>query len=199
MRKLRYFLILALLTFVVSPAFALNDTTLDDVVRLKGDGARQGSAVRVLKLVRYDESGQNGTGVSSGDALVLSLLSDDGVTVDRSAASHDQAFVGIAAMTIQTSDATTGTSAYDDVGRRNWGWMIVHGPANAKVSAGGTNGHSAGTPFVTSTDAAAVTGLQTVNVALTADVIGQSTSTGGIFLDAASASATDAEVYVELM
>ena len=203
MRKLKLFLILSFCTFVTVPAFALNDTTLDNVVRLNGDGTRQGSAVRVLKLVRYTDNTEDGASIVSGDALVHSLISDDGVSVTLSTVSSDPAFCGIAAMTIQTSDRVTTTSAYDDVGGRNWGWMIVHGPANARIAAGSGPGDVAGRAFTTSGDDAAIGHIQSLTAVAGTD--GQSvnnavlsvTGSGGIFLDTGGASDTSIEVFVE--
>lgn len=204
MRKLNLFLILSLLTFV-TPAFALDDTTLDNVIRLQGDGARQGSAVRVLKLVRNEVNIEDGVGILSSDALTLSLISDDGVSVRRTSVSQDGAFVGIAAMTIQSSDRTSATSAFDDVGGRNWGWMIVHGPANARIASGAGPGFAAGDSFITSGDAASIGQLQTVAAGTTMlgsnlnEARNSASRTGGFVLDAGGATDTSIEVYVQAL
>lgn len=204
MRKhIKYLFIVLSLLICVTPSFALNDTTLDNVIRLEGDGGKQGSSVRVLKLVRYDNNEEDGVSIVSGDALVYSLLSDDGVTVDRSAASADGAFAGIAAMTIQTSDRTSATSAYDDVGGRNWGWMVVHGPANATIASGSGPSDVAGFGFITSGDAATVGSIQTHSAtgAMNGAAVNNSQAAvaarGGFFLDTAAVGDTSVEVFVE--
>jgi hypothetical protein len=164
-----------------------------------GKVTKQGNPVRVLKMVRLADNRDIGVSVVSGDALVYSLVSDDGVSVALTTTSADGALAGIAATAILTSDSLNTNSARDDAGRRNWGWIVVHGPADANVSAGGTNGNSAGDLFITSTDSGKITALQTgaastaVTVALLDDVKGA----GGFFMDAASGSATKTKVFVE--
>jgi len=185
--------ILALALFTSSTAFALDDTTLGNVVRLHGDGGRAGNAVRVLKLVRFADREANTASVLSGDAVTLSLVSDDGVSVTRTTTSGDGAFVGISAMTIQTADGDA-TSVYDDQGRRNWGWVIVYGPANAKSSAGGANGAAAGAPFITSTDSGAITTHRGTD-----NATAQRAGNDGFYMDAADGSSTSYEVYVTAM
>ena len=119
MRHIKSFLVLSLITLVSLPAFALDDTQLGNVVKLRGVGSKQGEPTRVLKLVRFVSNDANVTGVVSGDAVCYSVISDDGVSVIKTATSADGSFAGISAMSISTADATS-TTAYDDTGRRNW-------------------------------------------------------------------------------
>lgn len=193
------FLVLALL-LVTAPAFAIDDPTFVNIIELRGDGAAQGTSPRVIKLVRHVLAGPNAVSVSSGDAVSYSLAaaSDDGVSIAESTASGDGAFAGIACTTIQTADGTS-TSFVDDVGRRNWGWIVVQGKADATVTAGGTNGNAAGDFFITSGDTGTITTM-TANSAGTAQNSELRTvlrGVGGFFMDAADTTSTSVEVYVE--
>ena len=162
-------------------------------------GRKQWEQAATIVLVRNSNSGLNSTSIVSGDAVVWDLVSDDAVSVTLTTTSADGAFAGIAVTSIQSSDATTGTSAADDAGLRNWGYILVHGKVMAKVSLGGANSNSAGDLVITSTDSGAVTtapgtsGLAANMGSLRAIVRGK----GGVFFDAADASATLAEVFIE--
>ena len=199
MRKLILALSLAI-TFCV-PAFAIDDPQYKNIVQLRGDGTGQETSPRIVKLVRNPLMGNSAVSFVSTDSVVYDLVSDDGVTVTTSVVSADNAFAGICATAIPSADISTSTLV-DDVGRRNWGWIVVHGPAVAKISAGGTNGNAAGDPFITSVDVGTVTTLETlVNVAaadinrVTKDV----TAASGFFMDAAGTgpTSTSMEVFVE--
>lgn len=209
MRKL-YSILLAL-AFVSTSAWALDDPSYRNVVKIQSTGQIQGEAVRVIKLVRYPSVDADAASLVSGDAVRYSLLSDDGVTVHQSGVSGDGAFAGIICTTIPSDDTTGTTSSFDDAGRRNWGWMVTNGYAIAKVSAGGTNGHAAGDPFIMSRDGGAITTLENITASRDSAVNESAASfnskmlrqaqaagsTGGFFFDAAVAADTAAEVYVE--
>lgn len=205
MKKL--FLILSALAIVITPAYALDDASFRDVIRLNADGGSQGEATRVIKLVRFASRDADTASLASGDAVRYSLISDDGVTVEKTFTSADGAFAGIVAMTIPSADGSS-TSLRDDIGRRNWGWIVVNGPTTATVSAGGTNNNAAGDRFYTSRDAGKVAGLE--EVSLSADLttpalwrahvtnqLKKAGNSGGFFMDAADGSSTSVDVYVE--
>lgn len=194
MRKLSFFLILALFvtTLGVGSAWAVGDPNSIGIKK-RTTGARQGEAVRVFKLVRHSASTPNDAGIVSEDVVVYDTISDDGITVRLTTTSNDGAIAGIAVMTIETSDATTGTSAFDDEGRRNWGYILVHGPMTASIGAGAINAAGVGAPFITSSDAGQVTGFQ--GAPPTGDLDNE--ASGGFFMDAAT-SGTAVDVFVEL-
>lgn len=199
--KTKIFSLIALVALMSVPAFADYPSYESTVIKRQA-GTRQSAPVRVIKLVRLAEQGVNAVSVVSGDALVYSLTSADGVSVNLTTTSADIAIAGIACTAIPTSDATGATSASSDEGRRNWGWIVVHGPANAKVSAGGTNANAAGDLWITSVDSGAIT---TPAVPGGGNVINDNTTSrrvaaakGGFFFSAASASATSANVFVNL-
>ena len=126
----------------------------------------------------------------------MSNVSDDGITIGTTTTSADTAFAGILATSISSGDATS-TSFRDDRGRRNWGWVIVHGPANANVTAGGTSAHSVGDPMITSTDVAKVTTYRNETLpTLGKTILVQAYAAKGYFMDAAVAANTVEEVFV---
>lgn len=161
--------------------------------------ARQGTAVRVLKRVRYVSRDANSTSLVSGDAASYSVISDDGVSVTRPTVSADGSFAGIIVTTIQTADSDS-VVAQDDAGERNWGYMIVHGPASANMTAGGGNGCGTGDIFITSVDESNVTTLQFTAAGTAATVAHVNTAVrgkGGFFMDACDGTATVIDVFVE--
>lgn len=198
--KKNLFLLLSAFVLVGGIAYAYpDDPTYQSWTNKSDKVVRQGTAVRELKMVRFVSQAQNGPNVASGDALVYSVVSDDGVSVALTTTSVDGAFAGIAATAILTSDVTGSASAQDDAGRRNWGWIVVHGPAVAKISANhaGTNAHSAGDAFLTSSDSGAINGLNTVSQGDTNLIARRLSGVGGFFFNAGDASSTTTDVMVE--
>lgn len=190
------------LLFITVPALATEippSPDFDNVVKLRNQGTSADATVRVVKLVRFGAQGDSVESISVGEALVYSSISDDGVTIARSTTSGDGAFAGIAATIIQTADNTASNSAGDDNGRRNWGWIIIHGKANALAKAGGTNGHSIGDPFITSSDSGRVTSpeLRASTSAIQAPSARAYANRGGFFLDAGDGTSLTYEVIVE--
>lgn len=207
MKKFKFLGLLILGLFITTGAFAYPSPTYSSYTD-KSDRANAdfpGTPVRVLKWVRYSQNGVNNTSLVSGDAVIYDTISDDGVSVNTTTLSADMRFAGICVTAIPTSDNTTTTKISDDWGRKNWGWIIVDGPAVANATAGGMNGAVAGDPFVTSTDAVKITTYS----AMTVDVTGAAASTtntkiakagaarGGFFLDTVVASDTTAKVFVK--
>lgn len=164
-------------------------------------GGKAGDAnTVVLQYVRFGDNDQDNTFISSGDVVVYDTNSDDGVTVRLTTTSNDGAIAGILATAISTSDNTTGTSWRDDWGRRNWGWIVVHGMTRANCTVAGTNGVAAGGAFVTSADAGQVTGLEPSGAAVAGNGVTNAarTARGGFFMDAADTSSGKMDVYVLL-
>src|SRR3990167_2974383 len=150
MRKLFAFsLALLFASALCGISFAADDPTFP-MWKNKSDKTGDSHPVRVLKMVRNPAREQNTDTLDSGDAVVYSLVSDDGISIATTTTSADGAFAGILVTAIPTGDANS-TNFRDDRGRRNWGWAIVHGPVAVDVSAGGTNGNAAGDIFITST------------------------------------------------
>lgn len=198
-------LIFSLLSFVVisSQAFAFTNPPEPTVIAEKKgvSGRKQGDQAAVVVLVRNSHSAPSTATINSGDAVVWDTNSDDGVTVRHTTTSADGAFAGIAVTAILSSDATSGTSAQDDAGLRNWGYILVHGKTHANVTAGGTNGQAIGGAMITSTDAGKVTSIEQIT---TNDPTGLRPyvraigNRGGFFYDAADTSSTSVEVQVTL-
>lgn len=192
MRKLNLFTLLALFTLVVTPVFAYDDPSISNLIKKSGVGAKQSEAVRVVKLIRYASAEANSPSLVSGDAVVYSTASDDGVTVALSTSSRDGAFAGIVVTTIPSSDASTGTSAGDDIGRRNWGWIVVHGPATAAINTAG-RAITAGDVFVTSNDG--TVSNVTAELGSIDALAAARTRHGGFFFDSQTTETT-ADVFV---
>lgn len=194
----------------VSFADSPPETTFQSAQKKMMAGQEQGTPTRILKLVRYASGDPSSPSTASGDAVTYSLISDDGVTIAYTATSADGAIAGILATIIESADGTS-VVAQDDAGRRNWGWMVVHGPMTGRSVAGGTNAHSAGDPFYTSRDAGAITSLETTF--MSSDQGGSSNagldllhvnerkaavSKGGFFMDAADGTTTRWDIFVML-
>lgn len=191
------FLALSLAVFLAASGVAYAVSTPDDPGIIKDVvGASQDTTVKVFKLVRYPKRGQNDTSLAVNDVVVYDTNSDDGVTVTTSTVSADGSIAGIVVTTIQTADGNSTTAAGDN-GRRNWGYIQVHGRTTAKVTAAGTGGHSAGDPWFTSTDAGAVCGIQS-SVSLSTGLAKKISARGGFFFDDAVTADTTADVFVNL-
>lgn len=166
MRKKIFSLVLLASVFLgAGVAFADPSPTFDSYNELRNAGGGKGDTVRVLKRVRYSSQAVNGPNIASGDVVVFDYQSADGVTIRLSTnggTSGDNLVAGVAATAILTADvAVPGiASAADDESGRNWGWIIVHGVATTKSSAGGTTGVNAGDVAILSTDSGAVGGLK---------------------------------------
>ena len=202
MKNLKVIALSLLSVFVLGGvAFAVNQPN-DPGIKKHLTGTDQATPSKVYKMVRLSNSGLDSASRVSGDAVVYDTNSDDGVTVRTTTTSADGSFAGILVTALQSSDAVTGTSAADDIGRRNWGFIQVHGPCVATVGAGGTNNHSVGDFFITSTDAGAITTIQNragagALVIVREGGLREVASKGGFFFDAAVAADTQAEVMVE--
>lgn len=189
--------LMAVAILVSGVAFAYPEPTMEGARKVNNLANDQKSAYREIKLVRWN--GINLPWPTSGDALVYDLNSDDGVTVKFTTTSADGGFAGICVTQIPSVDSV-GPNFGDDAGRANWGYIVIHGPANANVTAGGTNANGAGDAFITSTDSGKIAGLRdpagTSNVTQIG-LVQAVRGTGGFFMDAADSSSTQVEVFVE--
>ena len=199
MRKL--LLSFTLLTFAFGGVAFAVDLPSDVGMIKRATGSSQSTPTRVYKLVRFGSNTTEGSvqTISAGEAVVYDTISDDGVTIRRTTTSADVAFAGIAVTSIPTSDALTGTTAADDSGRRNWGYIIVHGPTTAAIALAGTNGHAAGDPFITSTDSGRVTTFAASSAFPSNGerLVKQTGAIGGFFFDASDTTSTSIEVFVK--
>lgn len=164
-------------------------------------GQKPGEATRTYKFVRYGLVNPNAGSLSANEVVIYDTTSDDGVTIVKTTTSADGAIAGIVVETIQTAEAGSITSAADDAGRRNWGFIQVHGPAIAKVRGGG-NTCLAKSPFVTSGDSGAVTSLEcstSTNAVSRPDLL-KASHFGGFFMDncAGTAVTETVDVFIRL-
>lgn len=143
MKKLFSFVALLGVLFC-GTAFAAYDLPDYASYQVEGSNATIATAVRVVRLVRNPISGANGISFSSGDVLIYDTVSDDGVTVNYPTncgiSTSSDAVAGVAVGSIPTS-AAVGNSAAEDIGKINWGYIIIYGPAQVNhdgttVSAG---------------------------------------------------------------
>lgn len=196
MRKL-IALILLTITFG-GVAFAYDDPANEGTI-LGTRGGQQGTAVRDYKLVRFASTSQAASvqTISVGEVVVYDTVSDDGITIRRTTTSGDGAIAGVVVTAIQSSDASSGTSAQDDAGRRNWGYIQVHGPCSVNViTGGGDGGISAGDVLITSRDSGMAATLTTTDKTGGAGSYVGIRGRGGFFLDAPAAGT--GTVFVEL-
>lgn len=172
-------------------------TSVGEMKKVKGSD--QAEPTRVFKLVHNDDRGANGASLVSGDIVVYSATADNGVTISRTNTSADGAIAGIVVTTIPTQDTGAASGSIEDVGRRNWGFILVHGPGSVNVTAGGSNAAVAGSPLLTSTDAGkAATANSTASVGAASRAEAIAIGKGGFFYDTVAASETVADVQVNL-
>lgn len=200
MRKL-LFSIVALIAAVgfVGSAFAYDAPTYSEWTNLNRNNSRQGNAVRELKLVRYASREPSVDPISNGSAVVYDTVSDDGITIDVTTTSSDGAFAGIVAagVSIPTADAAASSSASDDAGKRNWGYIVVHGPASARIQVGGANAPAVGDAFITSSDGIGVTTATGAESTLTAIGVKRLIrGKGGFFMDTDDGTSSSIDVFV---
>lgn len=196
----RIFALLLGAVFVVSTAYAERTVTVANYTIKGANGQKADEPARVLKRVRFAFT--NLPAVVSGDVVVYDTQTfDDGVTIRKTTTSADGSVAGIAVTAIQTADSgaeTTLASVDAQRASRNWGYILIHGPIQAKISAGGGNSCSAGDIAYTSSDSGAVTGLDSVaGTAATGALVKKSTNGFGFFMDACDGSATLQKVFVE--
>ena len=188
--KLLSLALVAVMALIATPSYAANGPY--DIGEIKGTPRRQGEPVRTYKLIRFSTRGPNIASLASNDVVVYDTNSDDSVSVRTTTTSADAAIAGVVQMTIQSADSNA-TSAFDDAGKRNWGYILVHGPA--KVSIGTGSSFTVGQAWMTSADA----GKAGNWAAPTAyDTKMSNSPVGGFFYDTATASDTTAEVFVRL-
>lgn len=171
-----------------------------NIGEIKGTPRKQGEPVRTYKLVRFSMRGPNIASLASNDVVIYDLNSDDSVSVRTNTASAESAVAGVVDMTILTPDSAS-TTAFDDASKRNWGYIIVHGPAKVKIGAGGTNGNIAGQAWITSRDAGSATSAEasTSSDASGMAMIGRvAAAAGGFFYSTGDSSSTTAAVFVRL-
>ena len=197
MRKLFSVLIAVLLlagtAYAATPGYRRNPGTGD----ILGQGKYQSDAHKIFRMVRYVPVTYSGASTLEADSIVVwNLTSDDGVTVTTSTTSSDSAVAGIIVQQALTPD-TDGNTAAQDAGQGNWTWLQTYGLSQCDLSADGAV--ASGAAMGTGTSAGAAT-AHTVSSKTTLSGTNDSRALGnaGFFFDAAAASATDVECFVNL-
>lgn len=201
-------LMVAALLAIHTEAFAIGaagrDTPATSGARLENNvDGKEWDAPKVITLVRWpfnNNGGVSQTNVAapvSGDVVIYDFVTaDDGVTIRKTSTSADGAVAGVLVTSIQTSDSAEGTSSTFDSGRRNWGYMMIHGPVIANLTASGGNGCSTGDAAITSTDVGKVTTLENDGISPNFAQVKAAGNKVGVFMDSCS-SATTNRVFVE--
>ena len=195
MKKL-YFSLMALFVLSGGVAFAYDEPTFQESSKVNNSPYSQREAYREIKLVRYAGNTANDAGLVSGDAVAYSIVSADGVTVFKTTQSEDSAFAGIVCTTIPSSNASA-IHYSEDAGRRNWGYIVVYGPANATAGAGGTGNANFGDPFIMSSDSGKVGNIAFASGAVSKSYLEDAATSGGYFLQSADATSTSIKVFVK--
>lgn len=196
MRKLFLIFVSVLLlcgtVFAATPGFRKNPGTGD----ILGQGKYQSDAHKIFRMVRYVPVTYSGATTLTADSIVIwNLTSDDGVTVTTSTTSSDSAVAGIIVQQALTPD-TDGNTAVQDIGLGNWTWLQTYGLSQCDLSADSLV--IAGSAMGTGTSAGAATAHTVSSKTLGAIADSRAQGNAGFYFDAAAASATDVECFVNL-
>ena len=211
MKKLLTLLLVSLLLFGAS-AYGIDDNTITPGYRLgPGVGFRPDSGKypqdphKTFRLVRYVQGhiiggpiadNVNAGGILSEDSIVIWHTSfDDGVTVTTAGISQDSRVAGIIARAVHGQELdSTGNTATEDVGKKNWTFLQTYGKAEVRISSVDTvsEGDAMGTDW--QPGKATWFARPSGNTGARADAKNQGYA--GFFYDDAAASATDVECFV---
>ena len=196
MKRLLSFI--AILSLVSGMAFAYDEGTVPHKVDSVGGPAD--TPFRVYLLVRYPQCSKDAVGLSAGDVVVWDLISDDGVTVNLSAASgltgSSDCVAGVVvgnntaiySTSIPTGDVV-GNTASLDAGRRNWGFVQRYGlctSVNVDISNGSV---TAGQGLRASATPRYAVGVSTAGATTPGSL--------GFSYDAVSSTAAGVEAYIK--
>ena len=203
----KFIVMLSFLMMFGGTVYAAEPTDPGDI--LGNVGGFQSDPYKAYLIVRYVSNEDVSPSLVSGDVVVWSSVSGDGVSIERTRTSADEAIAGIVVSEIESSDNSGTTTASDDNGRRNWGYIQVYGRAIATLVSGGDNASAAGDFFITSSDPANITGLQelrgedgvasgvTADVASITSEIRAAQSSGGYFINDPSGKAST-DIFIRL-
>lgn len=205
MRKIKISILLMAAFLFSGVAFAGYSDPTFPAKKVNNEQWNQKEPYREIMLVRYSANGANAPTINSGDACVIDTVSDDGTSIGLTTTSADGAFIGIACTAIQSSDSGTTTRFDQDAGRRNYGYVVTYGRADANVTAGGTNGNAVGAAVITSTDSGKVTTFAGDTAALSGNTSISSNDSAKVaragnrafFLNAADGTSTVVPVFVK--
>jgi len=173
-------------------AFARTGPGIGDIM---GQGKLDSDPHKVFRLVRYcppdttDALFSTASSLTADSIVIWDCNSDDGVTVTTTTTSYDSAVAGVVVLAILTPDyGTQGISALDAIGKRNWGWLQTYGKSEVYMQVDG----------VASAKSALACGSKPGGATLFLGSTTSSTVQGnaGFFYDAATAAATDVEVFL---
>ena len=192
MKKIIALIVVAL--FLGSTAFALTGPGIGDIM---GQGKLPSDPHKVFRLVRYcppdtsDALFSTASSLTADSIVIWDCNSDDGVTVTTTTTSYDSAVAGVVVLAILTPDyGTQGISAFEAIGKRNWGWLQTYGLSEVTVQADG----------VASVKSALACGSEAGKASLFLGSTTSSTVQGnaGFYYDAVTTTKTDAEVFLNI-
>ena len=138
MKKIFGLFLIALLAFGVVSAMA--EAPASDNYEIFGQGGALGiSAPTKVVSVRYAMSSANSHTLESGDCVIWSTNSHDGITISACVTSNDPAFAGVLVTSVLTAEGSGNSVSRSD---RNWGKMAVSGYCLVKATLGSTAGQT---------------------------------------------------------
>ena len=194
--------ILLAVLFMAASCYAIMPAS-PGIGEIKGQGKFPSDPHRTFRLVRYMQQVADGAApVLSKDAIVIwdtSASGDDGVTITTTTTSSDSRVAGIVVLaTVGTEDAgTTPTSAFDQIGGKNWTWLQTYGLSQVDMAPGASA--AVGEALATGTlggYATRHTLSQDPGTALDDTTNGTQFGNAGFFYDAATVGAANVEVFV---
>lgn len=192
-RKIIALLIISLFIGGVASARNLDSPGIGDKL---GQGKFESDPHKIFRLVHYDQVTQ-GSGTLAADSIVIwDLTQDDGVTVTTTTTSWDSAVAGILVTQALTQE-TSGNTAAQDRGKRNWAWLQTYGKSQVNLST--TEDCTAGDVFGTSTTAGEAT-IYEPSVADTGakKIDAAQQGKAGFFYDNGTAGDDDVECFIIL-
>lgn len=188
MRKFLFSFLLAVL-LMAGQALA-QPSPLSSAGDILGQGDVPSEAHKIFRFVRYVPVTYAGSTALAADSIVVwNTSEDDGVTITTTTTSGDTAVAGIVIASIVTPDVS-GNTAFQDVGKRNWGWLQTYGKAQVDLVSGGAN-VVAKDAFGTSTTAA-----ESAPYSDGASGIPSQQGQAGFYQDAATAGDNDVDVFI---
>ena len=190
MRKVLFISLAILLVAGVAFAYPVQSPGHGDKL---GQGGLASDPHKIFRLVRYVGATNDISELTlTADSVVVwDCISDDGITVTTSTTSGDNAVAGIVPIAILTPEAL-GNTAFQDIGKRNWGWLQTYGLSSVAKFNDSAVG-SAGASFGVGNQK----GLAGLSQSESAAGLATAGASAGFIYDAVTASATDVEVFLK--
>lgn len=182
MKKLFALFLIALLAFGGAVTVMAEQPTSDNYEIFGQGGAIGISAPTKVVNVRYAMSSANSHSLQSGDCVIWSTNSHDGITISACVTSNDPAFAGVLVTSILTAEGSGNSVSRND---RNWGKMAISGYCLVKATLGSTAGRQLVPSGASSPTNSAMTTADDLSV-LTTTAVWLSSDTGVLLAAPAS-------------